>query len=153
MTLSASQYVVLEAFGSADENGDPIIDFVRQLKDGGSDAGPGGVAWRVPQGQALVVTDVDWQYVHPNGAQGAGDMQIMRLFVDSFDLNTGGSARQFESAIILSANGEGGACVSMTSGFVVSSKAKIRPDVTPGPNGPPGGIQHIILRGFLIADI
>jgi hypothetical protein len=153
MTVSASQHVVLEAFGTVDENGDPLLDFVRQLPDATSDAGPGGIAWRVPQGQALVVTDVDWQYVDPNPGQGAGRMQIMRLFVESLDPNVGGSARQFESAIILSRAGEGGACVSMTSGFVVSSKAKIRPDMFPGPNGPPGGIQHMILRGYLIADI
>jgi hypothetical protein len=40
----------------------------------------------------------------------------------------------------------------MTSGFVVSSKARICPDVFPGPHGPPSGLQHLIVRGYLIAE-
>ena len=35
--------------------------------------------------------------------------------------------------------------------LVVSSKARICPDVFPGPVGPPLGLQHLILRGYLIA--
>jgi hypothetical protein len=38
----------------------------------------------------------------------------------------------------------------MTSGFVVSSKARICPTVFPGPLGPPSGLQHLIARGYLI---
>lgn len=49
--------------------------------------------------------------------------------------------------------GWGGISEAMTSGIVVSSKARICPDIFPGPTGPPGGFQHLILRGYLIADI
>ena len=52
----------------------------------------------------------------------------------------------------LSSLGEGGASEAMTSGFVVSSAARICPDVIPGPLGPPFGLQHLILRGYLAPD-
>jgi hypothetical protein len=96
----------------------------------------------------LIITDVDWQYVAPDRGVSAGKMQVFRLFVENL-ADTLSSRRVFESPIVLSAEGEGGASVSMTSGFVVSPAARICPDVVPGPSGPPFGIQHAILRGYL----
>ena len=52
----------------------------------------------------------------------------------------------------LIATGPGGTSDAMTTGFVVTSKARVCPDVFPGPQGPPSGLQHLILRGYLIAD-
>ena len=148
--LSARQHVVLEVVGGLIGGcGPSLLDFVRVLPDGGSKGGPGGGGFRVPARHALVITDVDWQYVHPQGAAGAGRIQVLRLFIENLaDPNL--TRRAFESTITLSSQGEGGISEAMTTGFVVSSKARICPNVFPGPQGPPSGLQHLILRGYLI---
>ena len=147
--LSAHQHVVLELVGGINGGCGPAkLDFLRVLPDGNVEAGG---PWRVPAGQALVVTDVDWQYVHPQGAAFAGRIEVLRLTVENL-ANAALTRREFESTITLSSHGEGGTSVAMTSGFVVSSKARICPDVSPGPTGPPSGLQHLILQGYLIAD-
>jgi hypothetical protein len=149
---SASQHVVLEVVGGMNGGyGPDKLDFVRNLSDGSVESGPGGLGWRAPAGKVLVVTDVDWQYVHPQGATQAGTIQVLRLFIQNL-ANPDNSRRALDSTIILSATGEGGVSQAMTSGFVVSSKARIGPDLFPGPSGPPSGLQHLILRGYLIAD-
>jgi hypothetical protein len=144
------EHVTLEVVGGMKGGcGRDQLDFVRVLPDGNTESSPGG--YRVPEGKVLVVTDVDWQYVHPKGADGAGKIQVLRLSID--DLTKPGNGRRaFDSTITLSGQGEGGVSVSMTSGFVVSSKARICPDVFPGPQGPPFGLQHLIVRGYLIAE-
>jgi len=150
-TLSANQHVVLELVGGLNGGCGPAkLDFMRVLTDGNA-TGTGGIGWRVPAGQALVITDVDWQYVHPQGASSAGKIEVLRLFIENI-ANSSLTRRAFESTITLSSKGEGGISEAMTSGFVVSSKARICPDVSPGPLGPPSGLQHLILRGYLIAD-
>ncbi len=150
--LSAHQHVVLEVVGGLIGGCGPAnLDFVRILSDGGIESGPGGLGYRVPTGQALIVTDVDWQYVHPQGAGTAGRIEVLRLFIESLATPME-RRRAFESTIILSSHGEGGVSEAMTTGFAVSSKARICPDVFPGPEGPPSGLQHLILRGYLIAD-
>jgi len=95
------------------------LDFVRNLSDGTQEAGSGGLGWRVPVGQALVITDVDWQYVHPQGAAAAGKIEVLRLFIESL-ADASNTQREFESTITLSSNGEGGISEAMTSGIVVS---------------------------------
>src|SRR5207245_1612303 len=65
------------------------LDFLRNLSDGTHEAGPGGLGWRVPAGQALVITDVDWSYVHPQGAAAAGVIETLRLFVESLATPSG----------------------------------------------------------------
>lgn len=106
----------------------------------------------MPNGQALVITDIDWQYVHPNHAAGADRIQTLRLFIENL-ANPALSQRAFESTIVLSRQGEGGISQAATTGIVVSSQARICLDVSPGPMGTPFGLQHVILRGYLIADI
>ena len=147
----ASKHVVLEVVGGMNGGcGSAQWDFVRNLRDGHNESGPGGLGWRVPRRYALVVTDVDWQYVHPDGGAAEGMIQILRLFVEN--LTDGDSQREFESTLILGSRGEAGISEAMTTGFVVSSKARICPDITPGPEGPPSGLQHLLLRGYLIPD-
>ena len=150
MLKSMSQNVVLEVVGGMNGGCGPgKLDFVRVLADGNSQSGPGGLGWRVPARKALVITDVDWQYIHPQGAAAASQIQVLRLFVENL-ANPSHTQRAFESAITLSSRGEGGVSEAMTTGFVVSSKARVCPDVFPGPQGPPSGLQHLILRGYLI---
>jgi hypothetical protein len=145
------EHVTLEVVGGMKGGcGPALLDFVRVLPDGKTEAVPGGLGWRVPEGKLLVVTDVDWQYVHPKGAEGAGRIQVLRLFIEN--LAQPGGRRALDSTITLSSQGEGGTSLSMTSGFVVSSKARICPDVFPGPLGPPSGLQHLIVRGYLVAE-
>ena len=154
MLTTAEQNVVLEVVGGVNGGYGPAkLEFSRNLPNGERDGGPEGIGWRIPAGQALVITDVDWQYIHPEGAAGAGRIQILRLFIESLDKKTmRPSVRVFESTITLSARGEGGISESMATGFVVSSKARVCPDIFPGPGGPPFGLQHLILRGYLIQD-
>lgn len=147
MGQKASEHVTLEVVGGVTGGcGPALLDFVRVLPDGTTDPG----FFRVPRQRVLVVTDVDWQYIHPSGAAGAGRIQILRLVIEN--LGDGGSIRAFESTVTLSSLGEGGQSESMTSGFVVSSAARICPDVFPGPLGPPSGLQHLIVRGYLAPD-
>jgi len=155
MSLLSNQYVVLKCvMGLNGGFSDYKADFLRIHSDGMEQSGPrgSGWGWRVPVGQALVITDVDWEYIHPQGAAMAGKIEVLRLWVQNLTTpNLGG--RVFESTITLSSHGEGGISEAMTSGFVVSSKARICPDVVPGPvSQGVGGLQYLVLRGYLIPD-
>jgi len=144
----ASEHVTLEVVGGVIGGCGPTnLDFVRVLPDGTSSD-----VFRVPATQVLVVTDVDWQYVHPNGAAAAGTIETLRLFIENLT-NPSLSRRAFESTVTLSSVGQRGISERMTSGFIVSSAARICPDVFPGPLGPPFGLQHLIVRGYLAPDI
>jgi hypothetical protein len=112
--------------------------------------GTGGLQpFVMPAGQALVVTDVDWQYRHPTGAAAAGRRAVLRLFLQNIADPTH-QERVFESTIFLNADGEGGASEAMTAGFVMSDAAQLCLDTGEEPKGPPSGLQHAILRGYLI---
>jgi len=99
--------------------------------------------FRVPEKYVLVITDVDWQYTNgiPN------QLQTLRIFVNNLKRPT---VRTFpyQSTITLNEAGQGGTSQSMTSGFVMSSKARLGYDVVPGG----GRIQTIVLRGYLAND-
>jgi len=152
MGQPASEHVTLEVVGGLQGGCGPALnDFVRVLPDGNSESGAGGLGWRVPEGKILVVTDVDWQYVHPNHGTATGKIQTLRLFIEN-SADPSRSRRAFESTITLSSEGEGGISESMTSGFIVSSAARICIDVNTGPQGPPFGLQHLILRGYMAQD-
>lgn len=144
----ASSFVTLEAVGGVIGGcgGPANLDFVRVLADGGSSG-----VFRVPAGQVFVVTEVDWQYVHPSGAAAAGSIETLRLFIQNL-AQPFVQRRAFESTVVLSAVGEGGASATATTGFAVSSAARVCPDVSPGPQGPPSGLQHLIVRGYLARD-
>ena len=125
------EHVTLEVVGGMKGGcGRAELDFVRVLPDGDIETSPGGLGYRVPEGKLLVVTDVDWQYVHPKGAEGAGKIQILRLTIENLS-KPENRRRAFDSTITLSIQGEGGVSVSMRSGFVVSSKAADLPRRVP----------------------
>jgi hypothetical protein len=148
MGQRASMHVTLEAVGglSGGCSGPALFDFVRNLPNGNS----GGV-FRIPSGKVLVVTDVDWQYAHPDGPAAVGTIQTLRLLIENL-VNPSLVSRAFESTITLGKAGEGGISEHMTSGFTVSSKARVCFDAIPGPIGPPSGLQHLIVRGYLAPD-
>ena len=151
MGVPPGEHVVLECVGGATDGcGTAKWDFVRNLPDGTRASG----YFRIPEGKMLVITDVDWQYHYEEHAY---KMMILRLkLINIAEFSAPGpephGERVFESTIILNQFGEGGISESMTSGFVVSSKARICPDLFPGPGGPPHGLQHLILRGYLIPE-
>jgi hypothetical protein len=134
-----SNHVLLESIGVAN-TGDPSrdLDFFRILPDGTmTPSGPAG--FRVPTGEMLVITDVDWQYAgQPESSQ------TFRVFIKPLKGEDHGR-RVFESTITLDGEGHGGISEAMTSGFVVSSSVRLAVDTSPGG----GTIQHVLLRGYL----
>lgn len=152
MGQPVSEHVVLEVVGGMNGGCGPAKhDFLRVLPDGNIESGAGGLGYRVPDGKVLIITDVDWQYVHPDYELAAGKIEVLRLFIENLT-EPSKQRRVFESTITLSSMGVGGISESVTSGFPVSSAARICPDVFPGPQGPPSGLQHLILRGYLIPE-
>lgn len=144
---SPRDHVTLEVVGGVQcgcEEAEALLDFIRVLPNGKATGN-----FRVPSGAFLVVTDVDWQYIHPDGSAGAEGIQILRLFIQN-RREPSTCSRAFESTVVLSGLGQGGTSESMTSGFVVAAGSRICPDVIPGPMGPPAGLQHLILRGYLV---
>ena len=143
MGASSANYVVLEMVdGLAGGYGPSKVGFVRNLSNGTVAAG----GWSIPPGQALLVRDVDWQYIY---LPAANSMQILRLFLVN-PASPLAALRVFESAVQLNGKGEGGGTFSMANGCVVAANASIGVDVMPGPMGPPFGLQHLLLRGVLI---
>lgn len=139
---SPKNHVTLEVIRVGNTN-DPKQDlyFLRINQDGTRTGGP---PWfRVPSGQVLVVTDVDWQY----NLGTAGQIQTFRIFIENLS-DPAISNRVFESVIVLNNQGQGGISESMTSGFVVSSAGRIVVDTYPGG----GVISHVIIRGYLLAE-
>lgn len=120
--------------------GEAKLDFVRLFPDGTSDL----AVFRVPEGRALVVTDLDWHYF--SGPPGLVVILSVRLenLADPAKRH-----RVFESTIRLGADGVGGASEHMTSGFLVSSGARLCVDMINGPIGSPMRLSKVLLRGYL----
>ena len=93
----------------------------------------------------MVVTDVDWNY--HSGAPGL--VQVLALVIENL---TEASKRQtaFESTIRRGSDGVGGTSEHMTSGFVVSSAARVCVELRNGPIGPPLRLSKVLLRGYLV---
>ena len=121
------------------------VDWERNFPDGTHSG------YRVPVGMMLVITDVDWHYESSE----PGSTQTFRLFLVATGrdpvLESILPAHQsivFESPVVTGPLGSGGASVAMTTGFVVSSTARIRCDVYPSR----AGLQHVNLRGYLTPE-
>ncbi len=99
--------------------------------------------YRVPDNRVLVITDVDWSY---SGGR-PGQTQRLRLSVNNLARPT---LRTFpyQTVLTLDESGQGGSSQSLTSGFVLSSKARLGFDVIPGG----GTVQAIVVRGYLALD-
>ena len=136
--------VVLELTAGAKDGCGPLkLDFVRSFPDGTAASEP----FRVPPGRVLIVTDVDWHYY----SGGPNLVQVLQLAVQ----NLGDAAkvrRVFESSIRLNTAGVGGTSEHMTTGFALSSQARICADVIPGPLGSPMRLSRILLRGYLVDE-
>jgi hypothetical protein len=143
----ALNHVVLEVVAEVRGGyGAGQFEFIRLMPDGNSVQQP----FRVPQDQLLIITEVDWQYSHPNHEAAAGQIEILRLLLQPLPSGQSPGVCVFESPATLGNKGEGGTSQSMTTGFVVSPHARICPEVIPGPTGPQFGLKHIILRGYVL---
>ncbi|MFC2172815.1 hypothetical protein ACFLU6_09310 [Acidobacteriota bacterium] len=145
LNQSPDDHVVLEVYGTGEggcEWPDGYMEFRRNLPDGTAEPGP----FRVPEGKLLVITDLDWQFRSQNGSADEGRMAILTLVVENIE--DGSDRRHVDSTITLSSQGEGGISESMATGIVVSSEARICPDISPLHRY----VQHIILRGYFIDD-
>ena len=114
------------------------FDLVRIGPDGRRETVP----FKIPQTKVLVVTDVDWQMNPPMVGQ-----KFHRLRMTIVNLETNEENTAFESSAVLNDLGQGGINVGMTSGFVVSSKAKIKVDPPSIATG-----YTVIIRGYLTRE-
>jgi len=139
MGQAASKHVTLELVsGMPGGCGPSLYAFNRVMPDGTASV------FRIPDKEVLVVTDVDWQFENPGAA---GTFQTLRLIIENLaDPYVNRSA--FDSTIMLGKHGKGGTSEHMTSGFVVSSRARICPDVFPMPTT----LVHLLIRGYLTPD-
>lgn len=143
MGQKASDHVTLELVGGSfpsTTDSCPRNDFQRLLPDGRRAEG----VFRVPAGQVLVVTDVDWEYSNTSGAL-AGTTQIFRLWVEN--LVESESVVALRSPFILNSTGYGAGSIHLTSGFIVSSAARVCATVAGGGTSIGGA-----LRGYLAPD-
>jgi len=128
-----NNHVTLGCYSS--ENGGSSITwtFFRIFPDGSVDN------FAIPQGKALVVTDIDWSYNTGENNQ-AQTFSILMKVPKKEIRNV-----IFASTVLGDGNGTGGASVSMTTGFVVSRMDAIEPTLEFG-----GSLNDIILRGYII---
>ena len=150
MGVAATDHVVLYAFRNiADGCVQAGYEFFRANVGGlGSAPNPDvDPPFRVRRGRYLVVTDVDWDYIHAQGAAAAGTRHELGVPTQVMSV--------FKSATLLNTSGKGGARASLTSGFIVAAGARLCPIVFPGPTIDPGGtsagLQEVIVRGYLVA--
>ena len=110
--------------------------------------------FRVRRGRYLVVTDVDWDYIHPQGAAAAGARHELVLRVQRLGTPTQVMS-VFKSATLLNSDGRGGAQASLTSGFIAGGRSSTVSDRVPRtdrrPGGTSAGLQEAIVRGYLVA--
>jgi hypothetical protein len=117
------------------------LDFVRVMPDGSTASG----VFRVPEGQALIATDVDWLYVAGN----PGQTEVLQVQIENLHDS---SVRQtaFQSVVTLGRDGVGGATNHLSTGFMVSSEARVCVNALPGPIGWPTRLSNVVLRGLLV---
>ena len=122
----------------------------------GSTPDPSTAPFRVADGRHLVVTDVDCDYIHPQGAGAAGTRHELVLRVEHLGAPVQ-TMSVLKSPTILNAAGKGGAHESTTSGFVAAAGTRLCPIVFPGPTVDPGGtsagLQEVIVRGYLVTSL
>jgi hypothetical protein len=142
--VAARDLVVLELVtGVRDGCGPAKIDFVRSFPDGTQSAD----VFRIPDERVLVVTDLDWYFFQGQ----PGTTQVLRVNVENL-ADASKKRRAFESTIRLNSDAAGGASEHMTTGFAVSSKARVCLEILSGPIGPPLRISKVLMRGYLVDD-
>jgi hypothetical protein len=157
MGVAATDHVVLYAFRNIADGCVQAGYELFRANVGGLGSAPNpdvDPPFRVRRGRFLVVTDIDWDYIHPQGGAAAGARHELVLRVQRLGVPTQVMS-VFKSATLLNTSGKGGARASLTSGFIVAAGARLCPIVFPGPTIDPGGtsagLQEVIVRGYLVA--
>lgn len=139
---SASDLLTLQVISGARTGCGPAkFDVIRVLPDGTSGAEP----FRIPEDRSMVITELDWYYF--NGPPG------LTVVLSVFAENLRDPSRRntvFQSPIRLGSDGVGGASERMTTGFAVSSSARLCFEVLNGSIGYPMRLSRVLLRGYLI---
>ena len=112
--------------GTRNGCGPAKFDVVRVLPDGTSDA----EGFRVPNGRSMVITELDWYYF--NGPPGL--TVVLSVFTENLR-DASKRSTVFQSPLRLGPDGVGGASERMTTGFAVSSSARLCFDVLNGSIG------------------
>ena len=129
--------------GTRNGCGPAKFEVVRVLPDGTS----GSEGFRVPDGRSLVITELDWYYF--NGPPG------LTIVLSVFTENLRDPAKRavvFQSPVRRGSDGVGGASERMTTGFAVSSSARLCFDVLNGSIGDPMRLSRVLLRGYLVGQ-
>ncbi len=98
--------------------------------------------YSIPAGYTLIVTDVDWRV--EGGTP--GKTAALQLHIAPLNVSHLGNCA-FESSATLDSSGCGGASVSMTTGFAVSSNARLIATSYPNNNS---NMKQILVRGYLV---
>jgi hypothetical protein len=129
-----------------------VHSFLRCLPDFGRT--PSGYpGYSPPEGQVLIVTDVDWSY---SGVIKPQFKVTIEIFLESLLGQTPGRWRPrerttvFMSSLTMPENALVAESVAMTTGFVVPSGVRIKAEAFPGDLG--GRLQTVRLRGYLAPD-
>jgi hypothetical protein len=142
--LPLKDLVTLQVIAGARNGCGPAkFDVVRVLPDATSGAEP----FRIPDGRALVVTEVDWHYFN-----GPPNVSIVFAVIAE---NLGDSTKRSvvcQSPVRLGADGAGGASERMTTGFALSSSARFCFDVVNGSAANPVRLSKVLLRGYLVDE-
>jgi hypothetical protein len=127
--------------GARNGCGPAKFDVVRVLPDGTS----GAEGFRIPDGRSIIITELDWYYF--NGPPGL--TVVLSVFAENL---RDPSKRNivFQSPLRLGSDGVGGASERMTTGFAVSSSARLCFDVLNGSVGYPMRLSKVLLRGYLV---
>jgi hypothetical protein len=127
--------------GARNGCGPAKFEVVRVSPDGTTSA----EAFRVPDGRSMVITELDWYYF--NGAPGL--TVVLTVFAENLrDANK--RSIVFQSPLRLGSDGVGGVTERMTTGFAVSSGARLCFDVLNGTLGYPMRLSKVVLRGYLV---
>lgn len=130
-------HVTLEGVSAT---GGSTLDFFRVGQDGIREA----AEFSPPTTKCLVITELDW-LVTASAATTPGELKTLRISI--VNVASGQDNIVFETTITVNNSGQGGINEKMKSGFVVSSKGKIR--AAPSTVGGVVSIDHVILRGYL----
>lgn len=162
MGVPPEDFVTLEAHCSVvDDIGNctNINPLSRTYPDGSG----GTVAFTIPEGKLLVVTDVDWHWVSDNDIDVARVGQQIGFNVYRKNLsNSSLSNLPFSSSAMVEKDASfcfkcdkpiivrAGADTQMTSGFIVTSDSKLEYYLGVGLLG--SGTLHVVVRGYLLPD-
>ena len=141
-----AELVVLESIGVVNDPDTRISLAFFRTDYGTGNMEPSGGTFGFTPGtkQALIITEVDWQYEY---GQPGGNVTL-RVFLTWGGDEEGLDRRVLESTAVLGATGGGGISTAETTGIVVYNNVKITVD-TEG-SGATGKLQHVLLRGYLV---